>query len=332
MNKKRELIVESKKVEGKLIAIGSTEAVDRMGDVVVQDGWDLKNFKKNPVLLFAHQYDQPPVGYAKNIKVVDKQLVFEPVFHDITQVARELKAMYMSDPAIMSAWSVGFIPKEFDPSDFHKIISSELLEISAVPVPANQEALMMACKTLDVGQEKSVHQWFEKMNQEAEKEIEKPEEKKEVEAEKKEEEKKVAVEGDDCEIDGEAGTMQPDKDSGTLVCMPKKKKEVEATAEEKTKSALELATEEIALMAKEGRVLSKKTLALIEDAIGSMSNAVSVLTDLQKSVNAEGDGEDKSAKGRPEEVHKSRKHRIKVRALQKIAKNINEILQQEKQD
>ncbi len=304
MNTKRELIVETKKVDGKLTAIGSTEAVDRMGDVVVADGWDLKNFKKNPVLMFAHNYSEPPVGYAKNIKIVDKQLIFEPVFHNITQLAREISAMYNADPAIMSAWSVGFIPKEFDPQDYHRIIKSELLEISAVPVPANQEALMMAAKSYDAVQEKEVHTWFDKMNKQIEGEEEKPSE--------------------------EPKPEEPKKPEEALEEKVEEKKEEKI--EEKQLTPMELAMAEIKLMAKEGRVLSKKTLALVDDAIGSMTNAISVLQELQKSAAVESDGEDKSAQGRTEEVQKSRKNRIKVRALQKIAKNINEILREEKQD
>jgi len=314
MNTKRELLIESKKVDGKLIAIGSTEAVDRMGDVVKADGWDLKNFKKNPVLLFAHKYDEPPIGYAKNIKVVDKQLIFEPVFHEITQLAREIKAMFMADPAIMQSWSVGFIPKKFDEKDFHIITESELLEVSAVPVPANQEALMMAAKSFNPTEEKEVHGWFEKMAKQIDGEEKLEEPKAEEKPEAPKEEQKPAE-----EKTPEAGLEE------------KVEEKAEKKIEEMEISAMELAMEEIGLMAKEGRVLSKKTLALMDDAIGSMTNAISVLQELQKTASPEMDGEDKSAKGRPVEVHKSRKNRIKVRALQKIAKNINEILRQEKE-
>ena len=67
MNKELKAIVT--KVGDKLVAVASNETRDRVGDIVKVDGWDLKNFKRNPVLLFAHKYDQPPVGIAKNIRV-----------------------------------------------------------------------------------------------------------------------------------------------------------------------------------------------------------------------------------------------------------------------
>ena len=44
-----EMLVELKAIDkesGKLEAIFSTADVDRHGDTVMQDGWDLKNFKK----------------------------------------------------------------------------------------------------------------------------------------------------------------------------------------------------------------------------------------------------------------------------------------------
>src|SRR5262245_61003524 len=46
---------------------------DRMGDVIEQDGWQLGNFKKNPIALFGHDTDFI-VGNWKNVKVVDGEL------------------------------------------------------------------------------------------------------------------------------------------------------------------------------------------------------------------------------------------------------------------
>ena len=38
--------------DGSFIAIASTNSVDRHGEVVDNNGWDLKAFNKNPVLLW----------------------------------------------------------------------------------------------------------------------------------------------------------------------------------------------------------------------------------------------------------------------------------------
>src|SRR5688572_32466802 len=42
--------------------VASDESTDAMGDVIRVKGWDLKRFKLNPVLLWAHDDSLPPVG------------------------------------------------------------------------------------------------------------------------------------------------------------------------------------------------------------------------------------------------------------------------------
>ena len=33
--------------------------VDRGGDMIPKDAWDLKNYSKNPIILFSHDKNQP---------------------------------------------------------------------------------------------------------------------------------------------------------------------------------------------------------------------------------------------------------------------------------
>lgn len=129
------------KKDGKMIAVASDETIDRHGESLPIDSWELANFKTNPVLMWAHDYSIPPIGIAKNIQVIGTKLVFEPVFHTITQLAREVKAMFEADPAIMNSFSVGFLPHY--ESQKGERIPLELLEISAVPIPANQNAMVI---------------------------------------------------------------------------------------------------------------------------------------------------------------------------------------------
>lgn len=118
--------------------IGSTAAVDRMGEVVEQN-WNLENFKANPVVLYAHNQYELPVGRALSTEVVEGRLEFEVEF-----VPREVYpfAGIVSDlveKGFLNAVSVGFIPVDMDANIIKK---SELLELSIVPVPANYEALI----------------------------------------------------------------------------------------------------------------------------------------------------------------------------------------------
>jgi len=130
------------KRQGIMVAIASDDTLDRHGDSLSIDDWDFRNFKKNPVLQFAHNYEIPPIGLAKNIKKEDGRITFEPQFHEFTELARDIKKLY--EEGIMKAFSVGFIPHtDKDEKSGEKKMRLELLEISAVPVPANPMALII---------------------------------------------------------------------------------------------------------------------------------------------------------------------------------------------
>lgn len=129
------------------MAIASTSVIDRQGDVVEVEGWDLKDFKKNPVLQWAHDHSVLPVGKAEKIWVEGKgksaKLMFKPVFQEVTDFGRAVKQLF--EQGFLSAFSVGFQPIDADGNRFTK---QKLLEISVVNVPANPEALMLGYKSL----------------------------------------------------------------------------------------------------------------------------------------------------------------------------------------
>ena len=62
--------------------IGSNEARDRDGDIILASGWELDNYKKNPVFLWAHDYTIPPIGRALSVEVNKKQLRFDSEFSE----------------------------------------------------------------------------------------------------------------------------------------------------------------------------------------------------------------------------------------------------------
>ncbi len=130
-----------------LVSLVSTASVDRMGDIIDQDGIDLKNYRKNPIVLWAHDYSQLPIGKSLWIKKQDGALVSKMQFAS-TAFAQEVFQLYKE--GFLKAFSIGFVPKEYEPIDESKpygprrFLKSEMLEYSAVPVPANPEALAMA--------------------------------------------------------------------------------------------------------------------------------------------------------------------------------------------
>jgi HK97 family phage prohead protease len=128
--------------EGEIIGIASTESPDRDGEVIKQDGWDLTNFKSNPVLLASHNYHEFPIGKATDIAIQDGKLIFKAIFSEATEKAKEAYALVKE--GILSAFSVGFIPREYDSKEAGVITKAELLEISLVAVPANPQAVVLA--------------------------------------------------------------------------------------------------------------------------------------------------------------------------------------------
>lgn len=130
------------KEKGEIVGIASTETADRHGEKIKQDGWDLKDFKKNPVIMASHQYQDFPIGKATRIAVKEKKLVFKMLFSEASQKAKE--ASQLVQEGILNCFSVGFVPKEYDKKNENIITKAELLEISLVSVPANPQAVVVA--------------------------------------------------------------------------------------------------------------------------------------------------------------------------------------------
>jgi len=150
-----ELLIE-KDSQG-LVAVASTNATDRMGEIVDNNGWDLKAYKKNPVILWGHDHTQLPIGTSTKTWVEgtgkSAKLMIKPELHDVTPLAAAAKELV--DRGIIKTLSVGFRPLESP--DGITFTKNELLEVSLVNVPANAEAMMMAYKSLhDKGFDKEV--------------------------------------------------------------------------------------------------------------------------------------------------------------------------------
>ena len=135
--------------------VGSTEDVDRMGDVIIASGWQLKDYKKNPVFLWAHQYDMPPVGKATKVWIDEDKLKFNIQFpmREEYEFADTIYKLYKG--GYLRASSVGFMPIKSEPIEQKededvmiyqptRYLKQDLLELSGCPVPANPNALAEA--------------------------------------------------------------------------------------------------------------------------------------------------------------------------------------------
>ena len=132
---------------GPLVFVASTGEVDRHGDTVAPDGWRLDGYRDNPVVLWAHDYRRPAIGRADAVwsdgRALLARLEFAP-----TEFAGQVEQLYRQ--GYQRGVSVGFRPLRFeerrDPVSGAflgiRFLEQELLEISAVPVPANGDALL----------------------------------------------------------------------------------------------------------------------------------------------------------------------------------------------
>lgn len=117
--------------------VASTDSIDREGEIIEQGGWELDNYMKNPVILWAHDIQSLPIGKATSVKVEGDELIIEGIFAEKEGNPMAENVYQLFKAGIQTAVSVGFIPLEREGS---VITKAELLELSFVPVPANPEA------------------------------------------------------------------------------------------------------------------------------------------------------------------------------------------------
>jgi len=128
--------------ENQAQAVITTREQDREGDVIEAGGIDLAAFKQNPVVLWAHDYSQLPVGKCTAINQTKNEISAVWKWLQGDPFADRVKAAW--NQGILNAVSVGFKPKESSALPDGKGVrftSCELLEFSVVPVPANAHAL-----------------------------------------------------------------------------------------------------------------------------------------------------------------------------------------------
>ena len=134
------------KAVGPVTFVLSTDDVDRHGDVVSADGWRVEAYLQNPVLLWAHDYRHPAIGRAASVWSEPHRLLAKMEFAP-GAFAQEVATLYAS--GFQRGVSVGFRPIRWEERRDARTggflglryLEQELLEVSAVPVPANRSAL-----------------------------------------------------------------------------------------------------------------------------------------------------------------------------------------------
>lgn len=142
-------------------AVVSTAEIDRYGEAIAEDAWTpatIAEFMRNPVLLAGHQHASDSgsptvIGHWLSLKrVPGAGLVGVARFAD-TPLADEWFQLFVQ--GALRAFSVGFIAREWEMREaeikggkgkqrVRTFTAVDLLEISAVAIPANASALVRA--------------------------------------------------------------------------------------------------------------------------------------------------------------------------------------------
>jgi hypothetical protein len=162
--------------------IASSEALDRYDEIIAANGWQLDNYRRNPVFQNAHQYGDIIFTLGKALITEIRSggtssaspYLFQRIEFaiDVNPMARIAYGLYKGK--FLNAVSVGFIPIRWLDGDGNErstrshaptlprsgasslrtphsavrtYLEQELLEVSAVGIPANPDALALAFKS-----------------------------------------------------------------------------------------------------------------------------------------------------------------------------------------
>jgi len=125
----------------------STMDTDRVGDVIPPQVWKrgMDNYLKNPIILAFHDHEDP-IGRMVEHKVDSKGLWIK------ARISAAAEYFGLIKDGVLTAFSVGFRVKDaaYDAaSEIFTVKELELIEISVVSVPANQNTLFSLSKAFD---------------------------------------------------------------------------------------------------------------------------------------------------------------------------------------
>ena len=151
-------VTETERLDDDVFAIRvSDETLDRYGEIITASGWKLDHYRRNPVVQNCHQYGDITFTIARAVEtyVVGRQLCqtweFASKANPLAKIARDLYA-----GGFLRAASVGFIPLRWEDGDDsraaaggfrRRYLEQELIEVSAVSIPANPNALALGVES-----------------------------------------------------------------------------------------------------------------------------------------------------------------------------------------
>ena len=134
----------------KIAGYANTGSKDRHDSVLAPEVWSnkaLKSFKRNPIMLFNHNTNEP-IGKFSKVKKDDKGLYVEGTVYD-EKIAK------LVEQEVLKTFSVGFRVTNYETLDYDKkddtlyIKDVDLMEVSIVSTPSNTDSLFEINKCFD---------------------------------------------------------------------------------------------------------------------------------------------------------------------------------------
>ena len=142
--------------------VASTATLDRYQEIIEPCGWRLDSYRRNPVFQNAHNYGDVLFTLGKALVTEVRELGNGPALCQRIQFATEVNpvariAYGLYSGGFLNAVSVGFIPLKWEDGRNgseeksgvlrRRYLEQELLEVSAVAIPANPDALALGVKS-----------------------------------------------------------------------------------------------------------------------------------------------------------------------------------------
>jgi len=127
--------------EDEIEVIATTGLPNRLNEVLPALALKTENYLKNPVVLWAHDWNQLPIGKTTQLKPKGEKMIHRVQFSPL-ELGQQVKLLYKQ--GFLNAWSYGFVINSYEDlkkDGIRKITDAELLELSAVNVPADAGAL-----------------------------------------------------------------------------------------------------------------------------------------------------------------------------------------------
>jgi|ERR1043166_1343104 HK97 family phage prohead protease len=130
----------------------SDATLDRYQEIITVAGWHLDTYRKNPVFQNAHCYGSLADTIGKSlITEIRGDHLYQRVQFAVEENPLARVAYNLYKGGFLNTVSVGFIPLRWEDGTQHtpfrrKYVEQELIEVSAVSIPANPNAVSLALR------------------------------------------------------------------------------------------------------------------------------------------------------------------------------------------